>query len=303
MNAVNLVALLNAPWLQPLVGLLVTVLGSWLGARSSGSADGGISQNAVTHGQRSSVTQTINQNTWQISEPARAQPTERQQTTHGKAPNDENDLARIIGLGAAAVVGIAALTWGVASNWGVVSVTLRLVVLAAMFVIALTWWRWPAGVVGAWNLRIAITAVGSAVLWAVTILPNPVGNEPSLGAIDVATRQLDIGDSIGRTISMLGMHGIFAYELRLGGLFLLLVLLATMARRGLGAVIAESAARHNPPRLSLLTFGNRFMGTAKMGFAYFAGTFVMGAIAVLIIHPDSVGWLVALVQEGPVMQP
>lgn len=36
----------------------------------------------------------------------------------------------------------------------------------ALFITALTWWRWPTGVPGAIALRLVITVTGVAVLWA-----------------------------------------------------------------------------------------------------------------------------------------
>lgn len=300
----DLTAVLNAPWLQPLVGLLVTILGSWLGARNSGSTASGISQHAVTHGERSKVTQTVNQNTWQITAPPRQEPSPHTQVvTIKNASSDDDEFGRMLAIIAGVIVGVAALTWGIASNWTIVSILLRLIVLAAMFVIALTWRRWPDGVIGAWPLRIAITVVGSAILWAVTVLPLPVGDEPSLVDIDIATSHLGITDSIGQTISLLGMRGIFTYELRLAGLALLLMLLVTMASRGLGAVIAESAARHNPPRLQLIRFGNRLIGTTRMGIGYFSWVAVTCVIALLIIHPSTVGWLSTAVDGSTLTLP
>lgn len=288
----DVIGLLNAPWLQPLAALVVTVLGSWLGARGAGSPRPAISQHAVTHGERSRITQTVNHHTWHVSEPARPTRSAPQQVVVKKS-SDDDDSGMILGLMVAVVVGVSALTWAVASNWSAVALVLRLLVLVSLFILALTWWRWPSGVVGAWPLRVSVTVVGSAILWALVVLPVPVGGEPSLSAIDEATRHLDIWPSIERTMALLGMSGIFAYEMRLGGLTILLILLATMAGRGLGAVLADCATRHDPPRLGLLRFGNWMMGPARMGFGYFAGSALVCAVAVIIIHPCTLGLLLS----------
>lgn len=286
----DLTALLNAPWLQPMAGLIVTLIGSWIGIRTNGSAPGTISQSAVAHGE-APITQTVNQHTWHLSEPQRPAPPSPQATPTPRSSDDDTEV--VVGLIFAVFIGVAALTWAVASNWTVVSLVLRLLVLLALFVVALSWWHWPPGIVGAWPLRIGVTLVGSAILWALTVLPVPVGGEPSLSTIVKATSGLPVGDSISKTMSLLGVTGVLTYEMRLGGLSLLLVLLSTMARRGLGAALADVAARCAPPRLGLLRAGNWLMGSARMGFGYFAVSAILCTVAVLIIHPFTLGWILS----------
>lgn len=283
--------LLNAPWMQPLVGLLVTALGSWLGSRT-GDKPSGITQTATTHGSNSPVTQTVNQHTWHVSPPPpRATPeSPRTGSTATTSGSDDDEIAKAIGVFAVLVVGISASTWAVASNWTAVSVTLRVLTLVALFITALTWWRWPSGVRGAWGLRITITAIGSALLWALTVLPTPAGTEPALAAIEKSTAGMTLAESVGATMRSLGLDGVLAYEMRLGGVALLIYFLYTTTSRGLGAVMAASGARRTPPRLWLVKLGNRLIGSGTMGFGYFAGIAAGAMIALALVHPVTAGW-------------
>lgn len=291
----DLPSLLNAPWAQPLAGLLVTALGSWLGSRKP-SAGGGITQTATTHGTNSPVTQTVNQNTWHITPtPSAAAPATRTGATSSSPASSDDEAASVILFGLAAVVGVAAVTWAVAVNWSLFTLGLRAVTLLALFVTALTWWRWPHGVRGAWCLRILITGIGSAVLWALTVLPVPVGREPSLVAIQRMTAGMNVTDSIAATIRALSMEGLLTYELRLAGLLFLLLMLYVTTSRGLGAVIAESGAQRKSPSHSLIRLGNRLMGSSTMGVGYFLGAVLASAAAVALIHPFTVGRLLELI--------
>ncbi|WP_141397198.1 hypothetical protein [Mobilicoccus massiliensis] len=281
---------------------MVTALGSWLGSRH-GPDSRGISQNATTHGSNSRITQTVNQNTWHISPRLPAPKPEAQSSgsTSSAPTNDDDDVAKMIGLCFAVVAGVSALTWAIAAHWGLVLLITRIVTMIALFITALTWWRWPAGVRGAGGMRVAITAIGSAVLWALSALPIPVRHEPSLREIERATSGMSIVESVTATWNALGLDGVFAYEMRLAGVALLLLLLYTTTSRGLGAVIAESAARRTPPWLGLVRLGNWLIGPATMGFGYFAWVAFMAAIAILLVHPGSTGWLIDHFSRAPAL--
>lgn len=298
----SIMTLLNAPWAQPLVALVVTLLASWLGSRRS-SSSGTINLTATTSGAESPVTQTANyeviSNTWHVH----PRPTARSHShdwgstsglsDSGSRINDpEEDFGQMIAAAIIALLTVAALTWGVARHWGAVSLTVRVLVIVALFGVAFTWRRWPQGVTGAWGVRLGILGFASLILYSLATLPIPVRKEPSLATIDKVTHDLGIGESITTTFEMLQPQGLAVYAMRLGGIALMIFGMALMARRAYCAVIAESGARRTPPRMRLVNVGNWLIGTATIGSGYFGKMVLLATLGLLFVYPASVGWLV-----------
>ena len=303
----DLVALLNAPWAQPLLGLIVTLAGAIVGRRqsqksrtSSDATDSG-GQHATSHGANSPITQTLTYNTWHVPVPERRDRTKQpvRGATAAPAPDAEDDNGRMIGIAFAVLAGVCLLTWAAATYWSGISLALRAMTLAAAFVTAATWWRWPHGVRGAYPLRIAITLLGAAVMWALTVLPRPVRHEASLDAIARATRNLDFGDALVTTFNRIGMDGVIIYEVRLSAVCILIALLVRVTARALGAVIAESAARRSRPATAAIRFGNWLMGPATLDWKYFATITLVGIISIALLHPSGTGWIADHLARSP----
>lgn len=215
---VDVAGVLSAPWMQPLIGAIVTAVGAWWGSKRSGEADhGGITQLAETHGAKSPVHQTaslvVNRHTWQVQ--AREPQPRRLSAPAQSSSSESDDLWWVIIL--IGIIAIIALTWVLAAFWPTVSTILYVLVLIAIFIAALTWHRWPDGIAGRVAVRTAIVTVGSAVLWAVSVLPQPVRGEPALPTIAASTEGLPFGQALGKTLNLIGMNGLFTYELRLFG--------------------------------------------------------------------------------------
>ncbi len=289
--------------MQPLIGAIVTAVGAWWGSKRSGEADhGGITQLAETHGAKSPVHQTaslvVNRHTWQVQ--AREPQPRRLSAPAQSSSSESDDLWWVIIL--IGIIAIIALTWVLAAFWPTVSTILYVLVLIAIFIAALTWHRWPDGIAGRVAVRTAIVTVGSAVLWAVSVLPQPVRGEPALPTIAASTEGLPFGQALGKTLNLIGMNGLFTYELRLFGLGFLVLALGLVTTKAFGLVIAELGARRADPSQGLIRLGNAMSGRMSVGVGYIVSIVVLTVIGVLALHPTTVGWLVDQVHSSPMTQ-
>lgn len=282
----SITEILDTPWIQPLVALIITITGSLLGQRTA-NPSAGVSALATTSGANSPVTQhvrhTTTNNTWNIQAPTSFQRSQSQASV-----DDDDDVWAKIIVTFVLIVGSIML---LAAYWRPFTVALYATTALAMFVNSFAWRRWDPSLPGRHWMAALLFACGLALLWGVSMFPHPLGSVPGLHQIAGATVGQSWSTAMATTWHLIQGPGLLVYVARLVGLTILVTALVSLTSKSLVAALASTATRSAPPRPWMLRWGNRLAGPRPVDFSLFLSTVVMVLVGLAALHPWTLAWL------------
>lgn len=192
----------------------------------------------------------------------------------------------------AALATLAAM-WALATWWDQIAITILALVTLSLVSTAATWFTWRSSGTSARWLSGIIVMASAAVVWAVFVVPAGFGEIPSLAEL-AAGMASGTGTRVTNFLDVLSIPTTFAYAMRLVGLGALLYLLAMTTAEAWGMAILGREAGREVPRDGIMRLGARLASLFPVTPSRMLGFTVMLAIAIVLIHPATLGWFLSL---------
>lgn len=233
----DIIGMLSSPLGLTLLGTAGAVAAPVIAAKlTAGGSDRSITITGSTTGD---ITQDNRINVTVTNEDNRVV---RQTTAPAPSEQPVSDWPEILLFGFVGSVVLALVLWLLAESWSVVSLVLTLMLVATGVLTAIGWSRYPYSTGRPTYLLQALAPVVVAI-WAVAALSVPVEGVPTLAAIREAARGLAWSEGIGVVWQVNGPMGLTSYLMRVGGLFLALMMVALPVKTTLGFLAIARGVR------------------------------------------------------------
>ncbi|MCA0436985.1 MAG: hypothetical protein M9891_14170 [Austwickia sp.] len=274
-----------AALLTATAAILAALITTW--RKSSPSA--GPTFTATTSGENSPINQQLIDQSTQLTVthnyPAKPPSVKSEGSGEQESSSDVGPWVIIAFATCAAVT----LVWLMARYWTQIAIAVAVVVAVCLIITASTWLTWRSLSTSSRWLSALIVALSAAVVWAVLVIPTGVGPVKSLP--DLAAQTGRDGGSLSALVKHLSIETTAAYTYRLGGLILLILVLVMTTAEGWGMSILAREARRTHPRSTVLRVGARLAGLFDVSPSRIASFTFLAILAVALIHPASLGWL------------